>query len=129
MSFSNPCQDSKSKIVCELKWNAPNGEPNGIQLIEEPCGLDEDAKISCMVLRSCYPNRPGDKGATIFRSDVSPRSFCLSGKEMEVFAPTFKNSPLAFITCEGKERPNGLRLSSSDKKHTKICSFPYKAIK
>ena len=122
-----PCHKSWEHVAaplstCRLEWAGGGVE---LVLLKDGCGMEGGPREDCAILRECGAKQGGDLGASQFRRSSPASSYCLKGKEVEVFAPADKFSPRAFIVCTGIRKPQGIRLQSPDGKHSKTCPFPF----
>lgn len=121
-------RDKEQSVLshCMLEWKSSE-DFTGIELVElkDGCQFPEENSENCFILRNCSDKVEGQLGASLFRKSVSADSYCLDGKESEVFSPSKPDQPKAFIECNGKKKPVTIRLENGNGKLVKNCKFPY----
>ena len=122
-------RDKEQNVLsrCQLEWKSAKDEFKGIELVElkDGCQFPEENSENCFILRNCSDKVEGQQGASLFRKSVSADSYCLDGKDSEVFSPSKPDQPKAFIECNGKNKPVAIRLESGNGKLQKKCKFPF----
>lgn len=117
LSFSVYAQE---KVLCELTWAKSKLQ---LVLITKGCEFPEGNKTDCALLR--FQNEKGEirEGASPLRT--SAESFCLKKSDVEIFGPSSKDDPFAYVTCAQGAAKAQILLLSPDKQNKTLCSYPF----
>ncbi len=110
---------AQEKVLCELTW-----AKSKLQLVflTKGCEFPEDNKSDCALLR--FQNEKGE-----IREGASPllhsaESFCLKKADVEIFGPSAKDDPFAYVTCAQGAAKAKILLLTPDKKNKTLCPYP-----